>query len=106
MVGGEPVDFFTSVAENLNSALPRTKLIMQLAVIQNKEPSSQKLKQFGTQDFTDPGLLKIWPTLTGLSLWFCLHKYLLVASPTPQLLGHATSSSKGAFLWNDPEQDQ
>ena len=34
MVGGEPVDFFTSVAENLNSAVPRTKLIMQLAVIQ------------------------------------------------------------------------
>ena len=34
MVRGEPVDFFTSVAENLNSALPRTKLIMQLAVIQ------------------------------------------------------------------------
>ena len=28
---------------------------------------------FGTQDFTDPGLLKIVRTLTGLS-WFCLHK--------------------------------
>ena len=28
---------------------------------------------FGTQDFTDPGLLKILRTLTGLS-WFCLHK--------------------------------
>ena len=27
---------------------------------------------FGTQDFTDPGLLKILRTLTGLS-WFCLH---------------------------------
>lgn len=34
MVGGEPVGFFTSVAENLNSALRRTKLIMPLAVIQ------------------------------------------------------------------------
>ena len=30
--------------------------------------------KFGTQDFTDPGLLKIRWTLTGLSLWFCLHK--------------------------------
>ena len=30
--------------------------------------------KFGTQDFTDPGLLKIRGTLTGLSLWFCLHK--------------------------------
>ena len=32
--------------------------------------------KFGTQDFTDPGLLKIRWTLTGLSLWFCLHKCL------------------------------
>ena len=30
--------------------------------------------KFGTQDFTDPGLLKIRRTHTGLSLWFCLHK--------------------------------
>ena len=30
--------------------------------------------KFGTEDFTDPGLLKIWLTLTGLSLWFHLHK--------------------------------
>ena len=30
--------------------------------------------KFVTQDFTDPGLLKIRRTLTGLSLWFCLHK--------------------------------
>ena len=29
--------------------------------------------KFGTQDFADPGLLKIRRTLTGLSLWFCLH---------------------------------
>ena len=32
--------------------------------------------KIGTQDFTDPGLLKIRLTLTGLSLWFCLHKCL------------------------------
>ena len=30
--------------------------------------------KFGTQDFTDPGLLKIRRTLTGLSLWFGLHE--------------------------------
>ena len=31
--------------------------------------------KFGTQVFTDPGLLKIWRTLTGLPwLWFCLPK--------------------------------
>ena len=30
----------------------------------------------GSQDFTDPGLLKIRRTLTGLSLWFCFHKCL------------------------------
>ena len=30
--------------------------------------------KFGTQDFTDPGLLKIRRTLTGLWLWFCIHK--------------------------------
>ena len=30
--------------------------------------------KFGTQDFTDPGLLKIRRTHTGLLLWFCLHK--------------------------------
>ena len=29
------------------------------------------------QDFTDPGLPKIRRTLTGLSLWFCLHKCYL-----------------------------
>ena len=30
--------------------------------------------KFDTQDFTDPGLLKLRWTLTGLSLCFCLHK--------------------------------
>ena len=31
--------------------------------------------KFGFQDFTDPGLLrKILRSLTGLSLWFCLHE--------------------------------
>ena len=30
--------------------------------------------KFATQDFTDPGLLKIRRTLTGLSLWFCFNK--------------------------------
>ena len=33
--------------------------------------------KFGTQDFTDPDLLKIQRTLTGLLLWFCLHKCFL-----------------------------
>ena len=33
--------------------------------------------KFGTQDFTDPGLLNIRRTLTGLSLWFCLHECFL-----------------------------
>ena len=33
--------------------------------------------KFGTQDFTDPGLLNIRRTLTGLSLWFCPHKCFL-----------------------------
>ena len=28
--------------------------------------------KFGIEDFTDPGLLKIRLTLTGLSWWFCL----------------------------------
>ena len=32
--------------------------------------------KFGTQDFTDSGLLKIRRTLTGLSLWFWLLKCL------------------------------
>ena len=36
--------------------------------------SSCPKDQFGTQDFTDPGLLKIRLTLTGLLSWFCLHK--------------------------------
>ena len=35
---------------------------------------SLKFFKCGTQDFTDPGLLKIRRTLTGLSLWICLHK--------------------------------
>ena len=47
--------------------------------------SSRRKDQFtvfnlkcGTQDFTDPGLLKIRRrTLTGLSLWFCPHKCFL-----------------------------
>ena len=30
--------------------------------------------KFGVEDFIDPGLLKIRRVLTGLSLWFCLHK--------------------------------
>ena len=30
--------------------------------------------KFGTQDLTDPGLLKIRLTLTSLSLCLCLHK--------------------------------
>ena len=42
------------------------------------EMMSEKRKslslKFVTQDFTDPGLLKIRRSLTGLSLWFCLHK--------------------------------
>ena len=40
-----------------------------------KEQFTDLILKFGTQDFTDPGLLKILLTLTGLSLWFCLHKY-------------------------------
>ena len=35
---------------------------------------SLKFFKCGTQDFTDPGLLKIRRTLTGLSLWICPHK--------------------------------
>ena len=35
---------------------------------------SLKFFKCGTQDFSDPGLLKIRRTLTGLSLWICLHK--------------------------------
>ena len=30
--------------------------------------------KFGIGVFTDPGVLKIRLTVTGLSLWFCLHK--------------------------------
>ena len=40
-----------------------------------------KSLKFGTQDFTDPGLLKILLTLTGLSLWFCLYKYFWYKFP-------------------------
>ena len=40
-----------------------------------KEQFTDLILKFGTQDFTNPGLLKILLTLTGLPLWFCLHKY-------------------------------
>ena len=40
-----------------------------------KEQFTDLILKFGTQDFTDPGLLKILLTLTGLSLWLCLYKY-------------------------------
>ena len=42
-----------------------------------KDQFTVLILKFGTQDFTDftdPGLLDIQPTLTDLSLWFCLHK--------------------------------
>ena len=41
-----------------------------------KDQFTVLILKFGTQDFTDPGLLKIQLTLTSLSLWFCLHKYV------------------------------
>ena len=47
--------------------------------------------KFGTQVFTDPGLLKIRRTLTGLPwLWFCLPKlvYLLGNFPGSQVAGY------------------
>ena len=35
----------------------------------SKDQSAALILKFGTQDFTDPGLLKIRLTLTGFSLW-------------------------------------
>ena len=46
-----------------------------------KEQFTDLILKFGTQDFTDPGLLKILLTLTGLSLWFCLYKYFWYKFP-------------------------
>ena len=37
----------------------------------SKDQFTVLILKFGTQDFTDPGQLKIRLTLTGLSLWFC-----------------------------------
>ena len=37
-------------------------------------PATVLILKFGTQDFTDPGVLKTRLTLTGLSLWFGLLK--------------------------------
>ena len=37
--------------------------------------------KFSIEDFTDLGLLKIRRTVTGLSLWFCLHKCSLQNDP-------------------------
>ena len=45
---------------------------------------SLKFFKCGTQDFTDPGLLKIRRTLTGLSLWFFLHKCFCNIDPPPR----------------------
>ena len=42
-----------------------------------KDQFTVVILKFGTQDFTDPGLLNIRQTLTSLSLWFCLHKCFL-----------------------------
>ena len=39
-----------------------------------KDQFTVLILKFGIEDFTDPGLLKIWLTLNGLSLWFCLQK--------------------------------
>ena len=38
-----------------------------------KDQFTALILKFDTEDFTDPGLLNIRLTLTGLSLWFCLH---------------------------------
>ena len=40
----------------------------------SKDHFTVSILKFGIEDFTDPGLLKIRLTLTGLSLWFCLLK--------------------------------
>ena len=43
----------------------------------DKDQFTVLILKFGIEDFTDPGLLKSRLTLTGLSLWFCLHKCFL-----------------------------
>ena len=39
-----------------------------------KDQGTVFILKFGIEDFTDTDLLMILLTLTGLSLWFCLHK--------------------------------
>ena len=43
----------------------------------DKDQFTVLILKFDIEDFTDPGLLKSRLTLTGLSLWFCLHKCFL-----------------------------
>ena len=49
-------------------------LYFSITLPARKDQSPFPILIFGLEDFIDPGLLKICPTLTGLSLWICIQK--------------------------------
>ena len=53
---------------------------------------------FGTQDFTDPGLLKIQRTLNGLSLWFCIIELFYIGMPVVLTDGRPIGQTYGHVI--------
>ena len=64
-----------------------------------KDQFTALIFQFGIEDFTDPGLLRILLTITGLSLRFCLHKCFLCSHYFKQL-DNAQKNHDLIIIWD------